>query len=87
MRISTDYKTIHGLAKTRVMEFRVPCCRILMIDTLIWWFACIAEKRKVRFLSKAAAARQPVQQPKTQSPYAVRSRYGVLGFIYYGIND
>ena len=65
------------------MECRVPRSQILMLDTQIWWFACIAEKREVRFLSKAAAARQPVQQPKTQSAYAARSRFGVLGFIYY----
>ena len=69
------------------MECRVPRSRILMLDTQIWWFACIAEKREVRFLSKAAAARQPVQQPKTQSAYAAHSRYGVLGFIYYGFNQ
>ena len=46
-------------------------------------FDAIAETQDLRFLSNAAAARQPVQQPKTQSAYAARSRYGVLGFIYY----
>ena len=43
----------------------------------------IAETRDLRFLSNAAAARQPVQQPKSRSAYAARGRYAVLGFIYY----
>ena len=31
-----------------------------------------------------AAAIQPAQQPKTQSAFTARSRYAVLGSIYYG---
>ena len=49
-------------------------------------FDAIAETRNLRFLSNAAAARQPVQQPKSRSAYAARGRYAVLGFIYYVIN-
>ena len=47
-------------------------------------FDAIAETRDLRFLSNAAAARQPVQQPKSRRAYAARGRYAVLGFIYYG---
>ena len=49
-------------------------------------FDAIAETRNLRFLSNAAAARQPVQQPKSRSAYAARGRYAVLGFIYYAQN-
>ena len=41
-------------------------------------------KRDQRFLSNTAAARQPAIQPKTRSAFAARSRYAVLGSIYYG---
>ena len=39
------------------------------------------------FLSNAAAARLPAQRPKAQSAYAAYGRYGVLGFIYYGLGQ
>ena len=71
---------------TTVMDYSTPLCHSIAC-TQIWWFECIAEMHEYRFLSKTAAAILPAQQPRTQSAWAMRSRYGVLGFIYYGVNQ
>ena len=67
------------------MEYSTPLCRSVAC-TQIWWFECIAETYEWQFLSKAAAAILPAEQPKTRRVYAARGRYGVLGFIYYAQN-
>ena len=55
------------------MVFRVHRWETLYMRTQIivkvWWFVCIAETWDLQFLSNAAAARLPAQQPKTQSAY------------------
>ena len=43
------------------------------------------ETRECQFLSNAAAARLPAQQPKTRRGYAAHGRFEVLGFIYYDL--
>ena len=81
-------KTSWGLPKVHFRQSygcRVPRSRILMLDTQIWWFACMAETRDLPNLSFAAAAIQPVQQPNSQSAYCGCMPNGLLGFIYYDL--
>ena len=65
---------------------KVPRNKLLLMHHQIDGFDAIAETQDLRFLSNAAAARQPVQQPKSRSAYAARGRYAVLGSIYYAEN-
>ena len=63
-------------------QYRVTSCYYSPSN---WWFdGSVIDICVELFLSNAAAARLPAQQPKTRSAYAACGRYAVLGSIYYG---
>ena len=63
-------------------QYRVTSCYYSPSN---WWFdGSVIDICVELFLSNAAAARLPAQQPKTRSTYAAHGCYAVLGSIYYG---